>query len=30
MEILLLVVCAKLSSASGWEAIEEFGKNKLD
>ena len=30
MEILLLVVCAKLSGANAWEAIEEFGKNKLD
>lgn len=30
MEILLLVVCAMLSGAEGWEAIEEFGKNKLD
>ena len=30
MEILLLVVCAMLSGAEGWEAIEEFGKSKLD
>jgi predicted transposase YbfD/YdcC len=30
MEILLLVVCATLSGADGWEAIEEFGKEKLD
>ncbi len=29
-EILLLVVCAVLSGAEGWEAIEEFGKAKLD
>ena len=29
-EILLLVVCAVLSGADGWEAIEEFGKAKLD
>ena len=27
-EILLLVVCAVLSGAEGWEAIEEFGKAK--
>jgi len=30
MEILLLVVCAILSGAEGWEAMEEFGKEKLD
>ncbi|NEV65161.1 ISAs1 family transposase, partial [Thiorhodococcus minor] len=30
MEILLLVVCATLSGAEGWEAMEEFGKEKLD
>jgi predicted transposase YbfD/YdcC len=29
-EILLLVVSATLSSAEGWEAMEEFGKEKLD
>jgi predicted transposase YbfD/YdcC len=29
-EILLLVVCAVLSGAEGWEAMEEFGKAKLD
>lgn len=29
-EILLLVVCAVLSGAEGWEAMEEFGKEKLD
>jgi predicted transposase YbfD/YdcC len=30
MEILLLVVCATASGADGWEAMEEFGKEKLD
>lgn len=30
MEILLLVVCAMISSAEGWEAMEEFGNEKLD
>ncbi|MBK1722821.1 ISAs1 family transposase, partial [Thiocystis violacea] len=30
MEILLLVVCAMLSGAEGWEAMEEFGKEKLE
>lgn len=29
MEILLLVICATLSGADGWEAIEEFGNDKL-
>jgi hypothetical protein len=29
-EILLLVVSAVLSGAEGWEAMEEFGKEKLD
>ena len=29
MEILLLVVCAMSSGAEGWEAMEEFGKEKL-
>lgn len=29
-EILLLVVCAVLSGAEGWEAMEEFGQEKLD
>jgi hypothetical protein len=29
-EILLLVVSAVLSGADGWEAIEQFGKSKLD
>lgn len=30
MEILLLAICAMLSGAEGWEAMEEFGKAKLD
>ncbi|MGB5835018.1 MAG: transposase family protein [Thiohalocapsa sp.] len=30
MEILLLAVCAMLSAAEGWEAMEAFGKAKLD
>ncbi len=30
MEILLVAVCATLSGAQGWEAMEEFGKAKLD
>jgi predicted transposase YbfD/YdcC len=30
MEILLLAVCAMASGANGWEAMEEFGKAKLD
>lgn len=30
MEILLVAVCAMLSGAEGWEAMEEFGKAKLD
>ncbi len=29
-EILLLVICAVLSGAEGWEAMKEFGKEKLD
>jgi len=29
MEILLLAVCAMLSGAEGWEAMEEFGQAKL-
>ncbi len=29
-DILPLVVCAVLSGAEGWEAMEEFGKEKLD
>lgn len=30
MDIIVLTVCALLSGAEGWEAIEEFGQNKLD
>jgi len=30
MDILLLVVCATFSGAEGWEAMEEFGNEKLD
>ncbi|WP_246585434.1 ISAs1 family transposase [Thiorhodospira sibirica] len=30
MEILLRVICATLSGAQGWEAMEDFGKAKLD
>ncbi|PKP32666.1 MAG: ISAs1 family transposase, partial [Bacteroidetes bacterium HGW-Bacteroidetes-17] len=30
MDILVLTVCASLSGTEGWEAIEEFGHNKLD
>lgn len=30
MDILILVVCAVSAGAAGWEAIEEFGKEKLD
>jgi hypothetical protein len=30
MDILVLVVCAMVSGAEGWEDIEEFGRNKLD
>jgi len=29
MDILLLVICAAVSGTDGWEAIEEFGKAKL-
>ncbi len=29
MDILLLVICAVVSGAGGWEAIEEFGQAKL-
>ena len=29
-DILLLTVCAVVSGADGWEAIEEFGREKLD
>ncbi|QAU23227.1 ISAs1 family transposase [Dyella sp. M7H15-1] len=30
MDILVLVVCAVISGAEGWLAIQEFGYNKLD
>jgi predicted transposase YbfD/YdcC len=30
MDIITLTVCAVASGAEGWEAIEEFGKEKLD
>lgn len=30
LDIVLLVVCAVASGADGWEAIEEFGHEKLD
>ncbi len=30
MDIVILVVCAVSSGANGWEAIEDFGKEKLD
>jgi predicted transposase YbfD/YdcC len=30
MDIVILVICAVISGADGWEAIEEFGKEKLD
>ncbi|MBK1720398.1 ISAs1 family transposase [Thiocystis violacea] len=30
LDIVLLVVCAVVSGADGWEAIEEFGREKLD
>ena len=29
MDIVILVICAVISGADGWEAIEEFGKEKL-
>jgi hypothetical protein len=29
-DIMLLTVCAVVSGADGWEAIEEFGREKLD
>jgi hypothetical protein len=29
-DIILLTVCAVVSGADGWEAIEEFGRDKLD
>ena len=30
MDIVILVLCAVSSGADGWEAIEEFGQEKLD
>lgn len=30
MDILVLAVCALISGAEGWEAIESFGRSKLD
>jgi predicted transposase YbfD/YdcC len=30
MDIVLLVICAIIGGAEGWEAIEEFGKEKLE
>jgi predicted transposase YbfD/YdcC len=30
LDIVLLTVCAVVSGAEGWEAIEEFGREKLD
>ena len=30
IDIIVLSVCAIASGAKGWEAIEEFGKEKLD
>jgi predicted transposase YbfD/YdcC len=30
LDIVLLTVCAVVSGADGWEAIEEFGREKLD
>ena len=30
MDIITLAVCAVASGADGWEAIEDFGKEKLD
>ncbi|CAD7842990.1 MAG: hypothetical protein, partial [Olavius algarvensis Gamma 1 endosymbiont] len=29
LDIVLVVICGMLSGADGWEAIEEFGKEKL-
>ena len=29
-DITILVICAVVSGADGWEAIEEFGKEKLE
>jgi hypothetical protein len=30
LDIVLLTVCAVVSGADGWGAIEEFGREKLD
>jgi hypothetical protein len=30
LDIVLLVVCAVVSGADGWESIEEFGREKRD
>jgi hypothetical protein len=30
LDIVLLTVCAVVSGADGWEAIEDFGREKLD
>jgi len=30
IDIIVLAVCAVDSGADGWEAIEQFGKEKLD
>ncbi len=29
LDIVVLVICAVISGADGWEAIEDFGKEKL-
>ena len=30
VDIVLLTICAVVSGADGWEAIEDFGHEKLD
>ena len=30
IDIIVLTICAVISGAEGWEAIEQFGKNKQD
>ena len=30
LDIVLLTVCAVVSGADGWEAIEDFGREKLE
>ena len=30
IDIIILTICAVISGADGWEAIEQFGKNKED